>query len=1630
MRPDDLIPASLVRQRLEEAYRRGVATGHSQAVSVLGAGGRVRTFSADSDPAPTHAGLCVRAADTGRVLMLRRAATPGDPAAGMWEFPGGGIGKNGSRESARSAARREWAEEVGRPVPDGMPGETWQSGNGVYVGHVWEVPTEAGVDLAGRAGDRGEEVAWRNPGDLSGTGIRRELAADAPKVLAALGKWQNTRSFSDAPASSSSGLAELAVAMMEAYADGDTDTADALADLADDPDGLAELVADIDGGTHGIPGRGAFSALVKQFADGVRTFAWAHDPTKRSKTRITDGASGRHAYGKSAERIMARQGRRDRGEPEPAHPARQKAQELKAAREPAREKARTAWSKVVNDPGSLTADDFGALREHLDSLTRDEVRAEVKRIRGGGHGGKLKSELIDALRDHARGAATDEHMKGRPKASDQGRLALAGLQPNPYKIVTADGEEIPPGKGFQRWEGNKKVGYTPEQAEKVAAGLTPDHADRRIAEHENAANSADLDEVQRDYHAEMAAQLRDHKERLFPPPAPAAASPPPGAVDAPADGAGGKQPHETAGAALLAGKSFAEWQEDTLQRAYDDDGKVADPAAVAALNSMDAAQYIRNQEIAGKPVVAGSGRKVGVVTGFTPDLRFATVRHDDGTESTLHADGLNSLTGHVKHELDKGKNGSLKPDVLAHFARVVAKDAHDSGRNISDVLRDKGIDPAKAMSVRGAIAAEVDRLKASAKPQPSPELEAARDRAKQRDAAPVGPPVDEVDAGHVEDMDRARKADKQFRGEGRYEAETWEKLRAKNPGEKLPPLSRDAAEWIADGADRDGKPVPPEVLADYPDLAPTPTVAPNENEPAPAAATGADNPHAADEAELDRLSRSPTKLSPQDAARRDQLRREWGERNLRARGATSVQPPFGGGKGPGVSDSENEATAAAARKQSAPGADHHAGVAAKMGQNPMGLTGLDDLRKDYGHLSDEQWAAGVERLAAAGKVQLYGDASQEMLADKGIPALSDGKRYSTITAKGDAITAADLEAAFGGGSGAKPAGGDQVPDAGKMVEPAATPAAPKPPASTPEAAASRIDLDVSPTPEGLAGHLAGLDNAGRAAVMAGYGLPTTATPADLHAAVTGGATFDAGRKPASKPAGKQPKETNEEQLDRMGTDALNAPSNRPQVEARPTVPSKQAAADAAHAAERVKYLEKRLAQMDATARFGGESQGAKNARADIERELATQRKKAAGGVKPVKTPRATKPKAAKPTAPAAKPAAHGTAGEAHPLGQTPEDQRRALGSAVGSFDGMGKLPPGGTEDDPLGHGAAGFPAGVDRGSFEQDVQGVVGRSQVARAVGASHDELYNSVGKKYGLSQHEFARAMHALHDLDTADRLGLRGSGWSQSLDRLPAPGVATMRGQKIMNFIQTGTGSVADHERLAGMGDQSLNVDHPAVKQMYGGSSPKAPAGGDPAAAHAATLPANSPARKAIEAAVANGGGDKRRTLKELGHRHAEMHAQMSPAEEQGYAEMMGRMGAKPLHAPGETKPFDPETMQSDSGISTGTPVKVTRRGWTGLYGDERTGHELIGNNYQRAQVEPAAAKPAKTKPADGGGFSPEAAVKVAADDVARLRKPDVFRVIDWSPPEHRQAVADYIRTNRPELADEVADVMSDYA
>jgi hypothetical protein len=58
----------------------------------------------------------------------------------------------------------------------------------------------------------------------------------------------------------------------------------------------------------------------------------------------------------------------------------------------------------------------------------------------------------------------------------------------------------------------------------------------------------------------------------------------------------------------------------------------------------------------------------------------------------------------------------------------------------------------------------------------------------------------------------------------------------------------------------------------------------------------------------------------------------------------------------------------------------------------------------------------------------------------------------------------------------------------------------------------------------------------------------------------------------------------------------------------------------------------------------------------------------------------------------------------------------------------------------------------------------------------------------------------------------------------------------------------------------------------------------------------------------------------------------------------------------------------------------------------------------------------------------FNPANAVKVAADDVTSLRRCDVFRVLDWTPAEHRDAVAGFIAAHRPDLAGEVTECLAD--
>lgn len=91
---------------------------------------------------PTHAGVAVQAADTGRLLMIQRQWDESDApdVRGTWEFPGGTI-EDG--ESPEAAAWREFSEETGLPQPEGETTNGWRSPDGVYQGYVFTVPVEA-----------------------------------------------------------------------------------------------------------------------------------------------------------------------------------------------------------------------------------------------------------------------------------------------------------------------------------------------------------------------------------------------------------------------------------------------------------------------------------------------------------------------------------------------------------------------------------------------------------------------------------------------------------------------------------------------------------------------------------------------------------------------------------------------------------------------------------------------------------------------------------------------------------------------------------------------------------------------------------------------------------------------------------------------------------------------------------------------------------------------------------------------------------------------------------------------------------------------------------------------------------------------------------------------------------------------------------------------------------------------------------------------------------------------------------------------------------------------------------------------------------------------------------------------
>lgn len=91
------------------------------------------------------AGICVIAANTGRMLMLqRRLKDDQKQAAGRWEFPGGRLDPG---ETAWQAAVREWQEETGNELPDGHTVSVYNSEDGTYRAFIYVIARESLINL-------------------------------------------------------------------------------------------------------------------------------------------------------------------------------------------------------------------------------------------------------------------------------------------------------------------------------------------------------------------------------------------------------------------------------------------------------------------------------------------------------------------------------------------------------------------------------------------------------------------------------------------------------------------------------------------------------------------------------------------------------------------------------------------------------------------------------------------------------------------------------------------------------------------------------------------------------------------------------------------------------------------------------------------------------------------------------------------------------------------------------------------------------------------------------------------------------------------------------------------------------------------------------------------------------------------------------------------------------------------------------------------------------------------------------------------------------------------------------------------------------------------------------------------
>jgi 8-oxo-dGTP pyrophosphatase MutT (NUDIX family) len=122
----------------------------------------------------TVAGLAVIAADTGRCFMAQRALDETDDkdVQETWEWVGGHLEEG---EDPIEGAKREFAEEIGFPVPDGEVINGWRSrSDDHYQGFVYQIEAEIPLD-GWQPTDEVQAVGWFTPTEAQQLDLRPEF---------------------------------------------------------------------------------------------------------------------------------------------------------------------------------------------------------------------------------------------------------------------------------------------------------------------------------------------------------------------------------------------------------------------------------------------------------------------------------------------------------------------------------------------------------------------------------------------------------------------------------------------------------------------------------------------------------------------------------------------------------------------------------------------------------------------------------------------------------------------------------------------------------------------------------------------------------------------------------------------------------------------------------------------------------------------------------------------------------------------------------------------------------------------------------------------------------------------------------------------------------------------------------------------------------------------------------------------------------------------------------------------------------------------------------------------------------------------------------------------------------------